>query len=254
MVSKTSVKNVEAFLVTVTTRLSLDYLKSARAQRVEYIGPWLPEPLLAETASEPDAETELADTLSFAFMMLLERLNPSERAVYILREAFNLKHAEIAQVLNHSPAYSRQLAKRAKAQLGQHEKRFEASDKDQDRMFSSFLEASMSGDLKPLFERLADDITLYSDGGGKVIAALRPLLGKDRVVRFLRKTLAPKTPKEEIQLCRVNGQPAIKLSFAGHVVTVITLNFVDGKVQQIFVQRNPDKLRAANVEHSTNHP
>jgi RNA polymerase sigma-70 factor (ECF subfamily) len=239
---KSDIANIEAYLVTVTTRLCLDHLKSAKVKRESYIGPWLPEPLITGSHSEPEAQKELADTLSYAFMMLLERLNPTERAVYILREAFDFKHEEIAEVLGRNAAYSRQVSRRAKANLGQYEKRFECTDEDQDRLFGRFIEASGGGDLQPLFDMLADDIVLYSDGGGKVLAALRPLHGKERIIRFLRRILQQQGPDIEVNLCRVNGQPAIRQCLHGEVTGVITLHFVQGKVAQLFVVRNPDKL------------
>jgi RNA polymerase sigma-70 factor (ECF subfamily) len=236
------ISNIEAFLVTVVTRLCLDHLKSARVNRESYVGPWLPEPLVTGPHSGPEAEKELADTLSYAFMMLLERLNPTERAVYILREAFDFKHEEIAEVLGKKAAYSRQVSRRAKANLGQHEKRFECTDEDQNRLFGRFIEASGGGDLNLLFNMLADDIVLYSDGGGKVLAALRPLRGKERVIQFLNRALPRQESGSEVQLCRANGQPAIRLNVHGEVYGIVTLHFVEGKVEQIFIVRNPDKL------------
>ncbi|MFT4825201.1 MAG: RNA polymerase sigma-70 factor (ECF subfamily) [Halioglobus sp.] len=160
-------------MVTGTTRLCIDYLKSARVQGVPGLGHGCPN--LFAPRQRPEAHKERADTLSYAFMMLLERLNPTERAVYILREAFDLRHEAIAEVLGHNCAHSRQLSRRAKEHLGQHVKRFECSDKDQERLFTRFVEASAGGDLQPLFDMLSEDITAYSDGGGKVLAALRPL-------------------------------------------------------------------------------
>lgn len=245
-----AIANIEAFLVTVTTRLCIDHLKSAKVQRETYIGPWLPEPLIGAAETGPDAQKELADTLSYAFLMLLERLNPVERAVYILREAFDFKHEEVAKVLGRSPAYSRQLSRRAKEHLKQHGKRFESTDEEQERLFKHFLDACGGGDLQPLFDMLADDITLYSDGGGKVLAALRPLQGKDRVIRFLHRVFQQFEPDSEVQLCHVNGQPGIKLIRHGEIVGILTLHFVAGKIQQLFAIRNPDKLCRVESHHS----
>lgn len=250
MGNQQAISNLEAYLVTVTTRLCIDHLKSAKVRRECYVGPWLPEPLVSDIETGPEAQKELADTLSYAFMMLLERLNPLERAVYILREAFDFKHEEIAEILDRNPAHSRQLSRRAKASLGQSGKRFEYSDADQERLFSRFVEASAGGDLKPLFEMLADDITLYSDGGGKALAALRPLLGKERIIRFLRRAFPQQDSDTALQFCRVNGQPALQLSLEGEVTGIITLHFVKGKVQQMFVVKNPDKLGNTDTHHS----
>ncbi|MEH6571350.1 MAG: RNA polymerase sigma-70 factor [Halioglobus sp.] len=247
---RSDIINSEAFLVTVVTRLCLDHLKSATVNRETYVGPWLPEPLITGSQSGPEAQKEFADTLSYAFLMLLERLNPTERAVYILREAFDFKHEEIAAVLGGNAANSRQVSRRAKANLGQHKQRFECTDKDQDRLFGRFIEATGQGNLQPLFDMLADDIVLYSDGGGKVLAALRPLRGKERIIRFLRRTLGQRDSAGEVSLCRVNGQPAIKQSLHGEVTGIVTLHFVEGKVEQLFVVRNPDKLCRAEYQQS----
>ena len=237
-----SIDNPEAFLVTITTRLCIDHLKSARVKRESYVGPWLPEPLITEAVAGPEAQQELAETLSFAFMMLLEQLSPAERAVYILREAFDFKHQEIADILGRSAADSRQLSRRAHTHLKQPARRFAAKDDDQERLFYEFLAAASGDDMQPLFDFLAEDIVARSDGGGKVRAALKVLVGKARVIEFVRRVLPQQDPNNEIAVCRVNGQPAIKRSENGKVTAITTLQFVDGKVQQIFIVNNPEKL------------
>ena len=236
------VENVEAYLVTITTRLCIDSLKSARARRESYVGPWLPEPLISDVTPGPDAQQELAETLSYAFMLLLEELSPVERAVYILREAFDFKHQEIAEVLGRSSAYSRKVSHRAHARLQQPGKRFVASDADKDQLFEQFVVAAASPDLQPLFEFLADDIVARTDGGGKVRAALKVLSGKTRVIEFIRRVLPQLATGSELVACRVNGQPAIKQLIDGKTVGVVTVHIAQGKVQQLFVVRNPDKL------------
>jgi len=235
-------KNVEAFLVTVTTRLCIDQLKSARVQREEYVGPWLPEPLINSTEPPPESRHELAETLSYAFLMLLERLNPAERAVYILREAFDFKHNEIAQILDRTPAASRKLNSRAKEQLKSPKRRFAANPDEQEVLLMKFVAAAAGSDMEPLFELLAQDVSVYSDGGGKVRAALKVLRGKERVVAFLQRSIAQQDPDSSVSFCRVNGQPAIQQSLRGKTIGVITLDVVDGKVRQVFIVRNPDKL------------
>lgn len=244
-----AVKNVEAYLVTITTRLCIDHLKSARVKRESYIGPWLPEPLIGAAQAEPDAQQELAETLSYAFMMLLEELNPAERAVYILREAFDFKHREIAEILDRTPEDSRQLSRRAQAHLKQQQKRFAATDEDKEQLFERFVGAASGDDLQPLFNLLAEDISAYTDGGGKVRAALRSLHGKERVSQFITRVLQQTDPDSEVGICRVNGELAIQQSLHGTTTGVITLHFVAGKVQQLFIVRNPDKLRGA-VTHN----
>ena len=237
-----SVDNIEAYLVTIITRLCIDNLKSARARRESYVGPWLPEPLIGDPTPGPDAQQELAESLSYAFMLLLEELSPVERAVYILREAFDFKHQEIAEVLGRSSAYSRQVSRRAHARLQQPGKRFVASDADKDQLFEQFVVAAASPDLQPLFEFLADDIVARTDGGGKVRAALKVLSGKTRVIEFIRRVLPQLATDSELVACRVNGQPAIKQLIDGKTVGLVTVHIAQGKVQQLFVVRNPDKL------------
>jgi len=145
------VDNPEAYLVTIITRLCIDNLKSARAKRESYIGPWLPEPLITEEAAGPEIQQELAETLSFAFMMLLEQLSPAERAVYILREAFNFKHQEIAEILGRSTADSRKLSSRARTHLNQPARRYAATNSDQELLFGKFIAAAAGEDMQPLY-------------------------------------------------------------------------------------------------------
>lgn len=251
--SKDVISNIEAYLVTTITRLCIDHLKSAKVNRENYVGTWLPEPLIeqrnAQAESEPEAAQELAQTLSYAFMMLLEQLNPVERAVYILREAFDFRHDEIAKILGRSSADSRQLSRRARQRLRQNEKRFEKTEEDQEALFARFLDAAAGNDLQPLFAFLAEDIALYSDGGGKVRAALRVLEGKARVIEFIERVLTQQDPASEISLCRVNGQPAIQQTLAGESTAIITCHFVEGKVAQLFIVRNPEKLHRNTIPH-----
>lgn len=242
------IKNIEAYLVTITTRLCIDQLKSARATRESYIGPWLPEPLIESPDKEPAAQQELAETLSYAFMLLLEQLNPIERAVYILREAFDFKHREIADVLNRTPQDSRQLSRRAKQHLKEQEARFQPSTENSEELFKIFLDAALSADIQGLIDYLADDIELHSDGGGKVRAALKVLKGKERVIQFMQRVMPQQPPATVVSLCRVNGQPAIKQTLDGKTSGIITMQFVDGLLAKIFIVRNPDKLAAAELE------
>ena len=241
------VDNPEAYLVTIITRLCIDNLKSARAKRESYIGPWLPEPLITEPVAGPEIQQELAETLSFAFMMLLEQLSPAERAVYILREAFNFKHQEIADILGRSTADSRQLNKRARTQLQQPGRRYAATDADQEQLFNKFLAAAAGEDMQPLFDFLAEDIVAHTDGGGKVRAALKVLVGKPRVIEFVRRVLPGQESTSELSLCKVNGKPAIKQTLDGNLTAIVTVQFVNAKVQQLFIVRNPEKLSRATL-------
>lgn len=238
-----AVDNSEAFLVTVATRLSIDHLRRAQVRRETYIGPWLPEPLATESLPGPDAATELAETLSYAFLLMLERLDPVERAVYILREAFELKHEEVAEIVGKSPENCRQISRRASRRLARQEPRFDGSGKTKEELFTEFLHACATGDIQQLVDMLAEDATLYSDGGGKVLAALRPLHGRDRIARFFNRTFQQFDRGMGARPCRINGQPGIEISQGGDVVGIFTMQFVGGKIQQLFAVRNPEKLR-----------
>ena len=248
------VNNLEAYLVRVTTRLCLDVLKSAKETRESYVGPWLPEPLVSENSPEaqqpPDLQLERSETLSYAFMMLLELLNPVERAVYILREAFDYRHAEIASIIGRTEADSRQLSRRARERIKTPVQRFEASDGDQERLFQRFVAAAAGADLQPLFDLLAEDIVARTDGGGKVRAALRVLSGKARVVEFIRRVLPQLAQGSEISFCRVNGQPAMRQRVNGQTAGLLTVQFVDGRAEQLFIMRNPDKLEREVMPHT----
>jgi len=243
-----NIDNPEAFLVTVTTRLCIDHLKSAKVSRESYIGPWLPEPLIAAN-DEPEMAQALADTLSYGWLMLLERLDPVERAVFILREAFDYKHQEIADILGKSEANSRQLARRAKQHIQQDDRRSDGVD-DRDKLFGEFLQACATGDMDQLFDLLADDITVYSDGGGKVRAALRPLQGKERVMRFLKRLFQNMDDSSDVRLCRINGQPGLSIYEDGKLTATTTMEFENGKVKQLYSVRNPDKLSCISSDLS----
>jgi len=219
------IDNTEAFLVTITTRLCLDQLKSAQQKRAAYVGTWLPEPLIESASQEPDVQRELAETLSYAFMLLLEQLTHVERAVYILREAFDFKHREIADILDRSPEDIRQLSRRAKQHLKQQKARFQVDAERSEELFKTFVDATIGGELQSLIDHLADDIELYSDGGGKVTAALKVLKGKERILEFVYRVMLQQDPATQVSFCRVNGQPAVKHALDGVTTGVTTLHF-----------------------------
>src|SRR5213592_576220 len=181
----TKVDSPKAYLSAVVTRLSIDHLKSARARREQYVGQWLPEPLLTDSAPDAAAQAETADSLSMAFLVLLESLTPVERAVFLLRETFGYGYDEIASMVGRSEANCRQIAVRARKQIEARRPRFEASPHGRDEITSKFMDACATGDLKELVDLLADDIVLWSDGGGKVRAAHRPISGREAVARFV---------------------------------------------------------------------
>jgi RNA polymerase sigma-70 factor, ECF subfamily len=237
--SGTEVRSPRAYLSSVVTRLCIDQLRSARVQREQYVGPWLPEPLPTEPA--PDAVDE---SLSMAFLVLLESLTPTERAVFLLREVFDYDYGEISRLVGKSEANCRQIARRARQSVAARRPRFERSVEQEERLVERFLEACASGDMEGLVSLLSDDITLWSDGGGRVRAALNPIYGSDRVGRFLLGILREVPPDFVTRQGQINGQPGIVGYAGGHPMGVLTLDILDGRIRAIRIVVNPEKLRA----------
>lgn len=237
------IDNPRAWLAKAATRLCLDRLKSARARRETYVGPWLPEPVI-----EPEAESspaEMAQDLTVAFLLLLERLSPLERAAFLLHDVFEMSFEQVAETLRRDPAACRQLAARARKHIDAGKPRFDAKADDQQRIAAAFLEASGSGDPTRLAHLLAAEVRLISDGGGKVLAALNPILGRDKVVAFVfgvRKK-NPFPAGTEYRPSVINGMPGfVILRPGGAVEQTLSLEIRDGLVHGIYVVRNPDKL------------
>jgi RNA polymerase sigma-70 factor (ECF subfamily) len=233
-----------AWITTVATRLSISVLRSARMRREAYVGPWLPEPLVTGR-DDPAEAVELADSLSQAFLVMLERLTPVERAAFLLREVFDYDYARVAEILERSEANARQLVTRARRHLHAGRPRFHADERARDRLLERFLAAADEGDLTALESLLAEDAVFYSDGGGKVAAARKPIAGRRRIARLM----AAVTRKEirrgpfEKRLVRVNGQPGRMLRTRdGAVWSVLSIDVVDGRIQTVRVMRNPEKL------------
>ena len=227
-----------AWITTVSTRLSIDVLRSARVRREAYIGPWLPEPLVGDVADR----VEMTDSLSQAFLVLLERLTPTERAAFLLREVFDYDYASIAEVLHRGEASCRQLVVRARKRLATGAPRFDADVARRDALLERFLAAAEAGDLPALEAMLAEDAVLYADGGGKVAAARHPLHGAARIARAYA-AITRKQRALERRLVHVNGQPGrILLDADGTVVDVLTVDVIDGQVHTVRIVRNPDKL------------
>jgi RNA polymerase sigma-70 factor (ECF subfamily) len=238
-----TVKSAKSYLTTIMTRLCIDYLRSARVQREQYIGTWLPEPMLTQTSTTPAEIIELADSLSLAFLTVLECLSPIERAVFLLRDVFEYDYDEISQMVGKSPTNCRQILRRAKQHLTAERPRFPASPQQREQITAQFLEASTKGNLPDLLLLLAQDVTYHSDGGGQVTAALKPLQGNQKVARFLwaiqQKWLCYATSR----LIEINGQPGIIYVMHGTVYSAMTFELVDGRIQSIYNVRNPDKLK-----------
>jgi RNA polymerase sigma-70 factor (ECF subfamily) len=241
---ESSIQSAKAWLIATTTRLSIDQLRSARRQREEYVGVWLPEPLIeADDALSPARAAELADSLGVAFLHLLEELSPIERAVYILREAFDHDYAEIARIVGKSEANCRQLFGRAKAHLAQRETQDVPSDQKAEQIVQEFLAACSSGDLQQFLAVLTDDVVLYSDGGGKMKAARRPIQTAAHVSRFYIGLRERAFVGSDIRMVRVNGEIGVVSRRPNGRVDVSTFAFADGRIKAIYIISNPDKLR-----------
>jgi len=237
------IREPRAFLVTVVSRLALDQLRSARVTREAYAGPWLPEPVSAEGLGPLDT-AELRDTLSYATLHLMERLTPPERAVFVLREAFELPYDDIAEIVGSPAATCRQLHSRAAKRLrgtGARENRhFRPTSQDHAALLARFLTAAQDGDLAALTDLLAEDVVAWNDGGGKVRAARRPIVGRAKVLAFIA-GLMERYPHDEVGLIEVNGEPAARTVMGG-LHQVVTLDIRDGRIHAIFGILNPDKL------------
>ncbi|WP_157246468.1 RNA polymerase sigma-70 factor [Nonomuraea typhae] len=252
-VDQATVDDPKAYLVRVTSRLAIDRLRWAKSRRESYVGPWLPEPIA--TAPDVAEHVELAESVELAMLVVLETLSPLERAVFVLREAFDLPFSEIAEIIGRAEPATRQLARRARDHVQEKRPRFETDLDERRRMTERFINASAGGDLDALIAMLSKDVTLVSDGGGKARAPLRALLGVDNVTRFLAAITRP----EEIakfaaslgmagdlevgfRITEVNAAPAAVVSLGGRVISVLSLVIIDGKVETIYLMANPEKL------------
>jgi RNA polymerase sigma-70 factor (ECF subfamily) len=232
----------KAWLTTVLSRVCLDQLGSARVKREQYIGPWLPEPLagvspdIAETAAD-------FDSLSLAFLVLLESLSPKERAVFLLHDVFGYDFATVGNIIGETAAYCRQLAKRARAHMTERRPRFAADPDHRERLTEQFLHAVTEGDLPALVATLTEDVTIVSDGGGKVNAARKPIVGRDKVAQFLTNLsrLAPAATRFRIE--SINGQPGIVTLVDGALQSVATFDVTEDGIRTIYNVVNPEKLQ-----------
>jgi RNA polymerase sigma-70 factor (ECF subfamily) len=238
----TEIESPKAWLSTVTTRLAINHVQSARVRRESYFGTWLPEPLLTDTESEGARHADTADSLSMAFLVLLESLGPIERAVFLLREVFVYGYDEIATIVGKSEDNCRQIAVRARRQIEAKKPRFEASRKKREELSRRFFDAVVAGDTEGLIRLLASDVVAYGDGGGKAPAFPQPVHGREKVARlFLR---AKRLGVASLRHVEVNGQPgALLLDPEDRVLAVLSLDIADGLVQTVRAVSNPDKLR-----------
>ena len=238
------VQNPEAFLVTVVTRLCLDRLRSAKAQREIYVGPWLPEPVVDAEGLSPDAATEFADDLSFALLLALDRLSPLERAAFLLHDVFDIQFAEVAQMIDRTEVACRQLATRARRAVREARPAPPAPPDNHARLLSAFGEAVVSGDVSRLAGMLRDDAIALTDGGGRKTAALNPIKGADKIARFFVSLAAKNTDRNvRIEPTVINGILGALIYIDGKVDHSVSMAIDGERIAAIYIVRNPDKLR-----------
>ena len=243
---RAQVAEPKAYLTRIVSNVALERLRSTRYQRETYVGPWLPEPLMTDPAPDPSEQAEMSDSLSIAFLAVLESLSPVERAVYLLREVFGYGYDEIARVVDRSEDNCRQLATRARRHIEAHRPRFAVPRERQEELTERFMEAVQTGDDEALVAMLAEDAVAYTDGGGKVRAAPRPIAGREQVARFLvvsARRGAKLTPFS-VQNASVNGRPGrVLVGEDGAVVGVLEIDVDGDLIRAVRIVNNPDKLR-----------
>jgi RNA polymerase sigma-70 factor, ECF subfamily len=241
--SNEEVHSPRAFLVTIVSRLCINHLQSAMVRREEYVGQWLPEPLVTDPGNDPLRIIRVDESLSMAFLVLLERLTPVERAVFLLREVFEYEYAEISAVLGQTEVNCRQILRRARQHVNAMRPRFEASQEKKNDLLGQFLKATGTGDMEGLLKLLSKDAVLYADGGGKGLAVPNQIHGADKIARGVLGGLEKLVPRNLVQrIIQVNGDPGIVSYLDGKPFSVVTLEYRDGYIQAIYLVTNPDKL------------
>lgn len=242
-----SVQSHEAWLVTIVTRLCLDRLRSAKRERENYVGPWLPEPIMTDHLASPELRLEFANEVSVAFLAVLERLGPQKRAAFLLREVFDYDYPEIGRMLGKSEAALRQMVHRAREEVREARPRFSVAAEMRERLLERFLCAAASGDRAAVMALLSEDVEYVADGGGKVVAALKVLRGPDRVGRLFF-AIARAFPALRHRLVRVNGELGAVCAYGGTSFSVFSFRIAKDGIAGIYVIRNPDKLAGVPVE------
>jgi len=237
------VRSTEAWLVTVVTRLCIDRLRSAKTEREAYIGPWLPEPLLSSEPSSPDRAAEFASDISIAFLTILERLAPEERAAFLLHEVFDFEYPEIAQTIGKSPAACRQIVHRARQRVREQRPRFAVSRDAHAGLLQKFIEAVSTGTREQIVNLLADGVRVTTDGGGKVPSVRRILHGSDPVARFYAGVGRKYGERLSYRVAEINGEPGLLRYFDGKLESVQSLVSDGTRVLDIYIVRNPEKLK-----------
>jgi RNA polymerase sigma-70 factor (ECF subfamily) len=241
--SHMEIRSPKAFLVTIVSRLSIDHLQSARVKREEYFGQWLPEPVMTGRGADPAAAFQIDESLSMGFLVLLELLTPVERAVFLLREVFDYEYTEIAGIVGQNETNCRQILRRARQHITEKRPRFDPSPQESEDLLRQFLAATLSGDMEGLLALLSSQIVLYTDGGGKATAVVNPIYGPLNVARLLFGSLKKFAPKStDLRAVEINGQPGAISYIDGRADTVLALDISGGRINGIYVVRNPDKL------------
>lgn len=243
-VPQDEVEMPKSYLASIVTRLSIDHLRSAQYRREEYIGPWLPEPLVTDSSTNPDQMVALSESLSTAFLVLLESLKPVERAVFLLREIFDYDYSTISQIVGKSEVNCRQIVSRARKHIAEERPRFEVSPAQQSRVVEQFLQSANTGDVEGLLEVLDQDVTWFSDGGGAPGIAQKPIRGIENVIRFIS-NLARQAPENmTVRLAELNGRPGIILDVDGRPFTAFSFGFAGDRIKTIYAVITPQKLQA----------
>lgn len=248
-VSEIEVRSPKNYLSTMITRLAMDYLRSAQVRREVYVGPWLPEPLVGVDARDPLATTIMAESLSTAFLVLLERLTPRQRAAFLLREVFAFEYGEVARILDTTEANARQLVQRAKQHIAAGRPRFATDAKRAEDLSHRFLTACTTGKIDGLLSLLTDDVVAWADGGGQFSAARRPIVGADHVARFVASLVAKWREAGDVRIEPVNGGLGLSLRLGDRVRAVLTTacDSGTGRISGVFIVVNPDKLSRQRV-------
>jgi RNA polymerase sigma-70 factor (ECF subfamily) len=242
--SDTDIRSPKAFLITIVSRLCINHLQSARVQREEYVGEWLPEPLATDQGSDPLDTLRADESLSMAFLVMLERLTPVERAVFLLREIFDYKYSEISTVLGLSEANSRQILRRARQHVRAVRPRFRSSAEEHDALLDGFRQATSSGDMDRLLALLSNDVVLHSDGGGKAAAVPYLIYGAKKVARAIVRGQKTKLVPENLvqRIVQINGASGVVSYSNGQPHSVLTLDATEGRIRAIYIVTNPEKL------------
>lgn len=247
------IRSPEAWLITTVTRLSIDRLRQAKAEREAYVGPWLPEPLMTSEAPPADVSTELASSISVAFLVVLERLAPEERAAFLLHEVFDSGYDEIAQVLGKSEAACRQLVSRARRRVREERPRVKVSEAARANLLDRFVKAVMTQDKPALLSLLSSDVTWTSDGGGKARAALKPVHGSEHVAKFLFAIFSRPDAAADFRRVAINDEAGLALYHKGVLASVITIQTDGARILDFFCTLNPEKLGTFR-EHTAGPP